>query len=130
MKRIRVGGTLIVLLHKVDAWNTLKILKTFDAFSKVQLFKPEKIHGKRSSFYLIARDVQPNHVEAINSLQNWEKDWWMATFAGEECSGELQEDDEETVHSLLNCFGPKLVELGREIWNIQLKALRKAPFLK
>jgi hypothetical protein len=128
MKRIKVGGTLIILLHKVDAWNTIKLLKAFDTFSKIELFKPEKIHGKRSSFYLIAKDVQPDHAEAIKALENWKIDWWMATFAGEECTGELQEDSEETVYSLLNAFGPKLVGLGTGIWSIQLKALREASF--
>ena len=71
-----------------------------------------------------ARDVQPDHAEAIKSLENWKRDWCMATFAGDEFTGELQ----EAVSSLLNAFGPKLVDLGRDIWSIQLKASRKASF--
>ena len=32
--------------------------------------------------------------------------------------------------ALLKEFGPRLVELGKKIWDIQANALAKAPFLR
>jgi hypothetical protein len=130
LKRIRPGGTFIILLHKVDAWISIKLLSSFDLFSRIQLFKPKKIHGPRSSFYLVAKDVQPSHGEAINSIEKWKLGWWKATFGGDGYSGEVQEDEESDVRFILDSFGPKLVALGRGIWNIQLKALTKASYNK
>lgn len=130
MKRIKAGGTFIILLHKPDAWSTVKVLHTFDRFSKIKLFKPNKVHARRSSFYLIAKDVQPGQVEAINAIEDWKKDWWVANFGGEDGTGTLQVDDEALVNSVLECFGPKLVKLGKKPWRIQRDALSKAPFIK
>lgn len=44
MKHINSGGTLIMLLHKVNAWDMIMLIRTFDQFSDVQLFKPTKGH--------------------------------------------------------------------------------------
>jgi hypothetical protein len=74
IKRIQPGGTFIILLHRVDAWYSVDLLQIFDAFSKIQLFKLEKIHAQRSSFYLIAKDVQPSHPKAIKAVEQWQSD--------------------------------------------------------
>lgn len=130
IKRIQPGGTFIILLHRVDAWYSVDLLQIFDAFSKIQLFKLEKIHAQRSSFYLIAKDVQPSHPKAIKAVEQWQSDWWKATFGGKQGTGEDKEEDERTVFSILDSFGPKLVSLGAPIWNVQLQALRKASYTK
>jgi 23S rRNA U2552 (ribose-2'-O)-methylase RlmE/FtsJ len=130
LQRIRPGGTFIILLHKVDAWVSIKLLSSFDLFSRIQLFKPKKIHGSRSSFYLVAKNVQPDHEEAINSIKKWKLSWWKATFGGDSYSGEVEEDEESDVCSVLDSFGPRLVDLGRGIWDIQLKALKRASYNK
>ena len=48
LQRIREGGTLIMLLHKAEAWNTMQILHTFSGFADVELFKAEEVpcHSK------------------------------------------------------------------------------------
>jgi hypothetical protein len=61
---MRRGGTLIVLLHKVEAWDTMNLIASFDGFSNVRLFKPETSHNARSSFYMIAQEVMPQYEEA------------------------------------------------------------------
>jgi 23S rRNA U2552 (ribose-2'-O)-methylase RlmE/FtsJ len=128
MKRIKTGGTFIILLHKADAWVSVELLQILESFSKIQLFKPARIHAQRSSFYVIAKDVQPKHPKAIEAIQKWQKDWWRATFAGKEHTGEDKEVDEQRVYSVLDSFGPKLIELGRPIWKVQLDALRRASY--
>ena len=64
LQRITLGGTIVMLLHKADSWASTIVLYTFSKFSKVQVFKPVKKHGTRSSFYMIAKDVQPEHEAA------------------------------------------------------------------
>lgn len=130
LKRIKTGGTLIILLHKADSWHSVELLHCFEEFSKIQLLKPAKIHAQRSSFYLIAKDVQPRYLKAIEAIQKWQKDWWNATFGGTECTGQDKEEDEWRVSSVLDSFGPKLIDLGRPIWKVQLDALRKASYTK
>jgi hypothetical protein len=130
MKRIKTGGTFIILLHKVDSWGTIEILHILESFSKIQLFKLVRIHAQRSSFYVIAKDVQPEHPKAIEAIQKWKKDWWMVTLAGKEHTGEDKEVEVRRVYSVLDSFGSKLIELVRPIWQIQLDALRKAPCTK
>lgn len=39
-RHVKQGGTMIVLLHKVEAWQMVKMLRAFDKFSDTQLFKP------------------------------------------------------------------------------------------
>ncbi|KAF2433059.1 hypothetical protein EJ08DRAFT_87338 [Tothia fuscella] len=73
LQRIRAGGTIVVLLHKLETWSTLQLLYMFSKFSLVQLFKPEKCHAIRSSFYLIAKSVQPQNPHAVKAISTWEK---------------------------------------------------------
>jgi len=42
LQRITQGGTLIMLLHKIDSWAAASILHTFMKFAKVQVFKPSE----------------------------------------------------------------------------------------
>lgn len=130
MNRIRAGGTLVVLLHQLGSWNSVKLLRTFDSFSKIQLFKSRNFHQNRSSFYLVAKDVQPDVPEAIKSIEQWKSDWWQTTFGGVEFTGAIVEDNSVLVNSVLESFGEKFMELAREIWKIHLEAMRVAPYVK
>ena len=92
LERTKPGGNFIILLHRVDSWSNLKLLRIFESFSKVLLFKPHKIHSNRSSFYLVAKNVQAESAEARD--------------------------------------GERWRVLSRPIWEIQLKAMKGARFLK
>lgn len=129
MNRIRAGGTFVILLHQLGSWESVKLLRKFDSFSNIQLFKPLRFHQDRSSFYLVAKDVQPGHPEAMKSIEQWKSDWWHATFGGVEFTGKIVEDDSNLVNSVLESFGQKFVELGREIWSIRLEAMKVAPYV-
>ena len=50
LEHIKSGGTMIVLLHKVEAPDTVSLLYTFSQFSSIKLFKHSKFHATRSSF--------------------------------------------------------------------------------
>ena len=134
MQRIKPGGTLIMLLHKVEMWNTMKLLSIFDKISQIELLKPRRSHRTRGSFYLIAKNVQPDQPEALVAINEWKEDWKNATFPpsadeGEQDRTDVVEQDEE-VSSLLASFGERLIELGGPVWEIQKNALRDAPWLK
>lgn len=134
MQRIKPGGTFIMLLHKVEMWNTMKLLSIFDEISQIQLFKPITSHKSRGSFYLIAKNVQPHQPEALVAVKEWKASWKNATFPPS-IDGETRhrtdfvERDEE-VSSLLASFGDRLIELGEPVWEIQKNALRDAPWFK
>ena len=126
MQRIRPGGTLIMLLHKVEMWQTMRLLNTFNNIAQISLFKPIAGHAKRGSFYLIAKDVQPYRSEALAAIAKWKLAWKEATFPGQTETGE----DDEDISSLLEKFGERLIELGEPVWKIQRDALKEAPWFK
>ena len=129
LNRMKPGGTLIVLLHKVDAWDNILLLQTFETFSKIRLYKPKKIHATRSSFYLIAKAVQPESAQAIQAIEGWKADWWRSTFGGEAGTGlDKEEATENQVEEVLDRYGARLMEIGTPIWNIQLEAMKSAKY--
>lgn len=129
MQRIETGGTLIMLLHNVQSYETMKILGLFDKIAEIQLFKPVSGHQKRGSFYLIAKKVQPEHPEAVAAVNEWKKVWKDLTFpalGADSHPAQLKVTDESEVLELLDSFGKRIVELGEPIWQIQKEALATA----
>ncbi|OBT64110.1 hypothetical protein VE03_06249 [Pseudogymnoascus sp. 23342-1-I1] len=124
LQRIRAGGTIVVLLHKIEKWETFELLYRFSQFSSVQVFKPAKKHAKRSSSYLVASGVQPDTDAAKLLVEEWKQAWWQATFGGENGTGDRGSTaDEDHVRLVLDQFGSQFIELARPIWEIQEKAL-------
>jgi hypothetical protein len=71
LKHVKPGGTTIILLHKREAVDTVELLCQFKRFSSVPLFKPAKFHARRSSFYMVASNIQTEHPEVITAIQSW-----------------------------------------------------------
>jgi hypothetical protein len=92
LTRIKTGGTLVMLLHKLDTWQTANLLYTFSKFSNIKLFKPCNHHKTRSSFYMIAKNVDEKSEHAKSALKSWRENWYKATFGGEEGTGERMEE--------------------------------------
>ncbi|KAK7747313.1 hypothetical protein SLS53_001566 [Cytospora paraplurivora] len=134
LAHLRPGGTMIVLLHKLEAWDTVLLLHAFAGFSTVRLFKPRSGHAKRSSFYMVAKDVRSDQAEATAAVEAWKEQWRAATFETddqrwEEFRQHLQDADPD-VDAFLREFGPELARMGREVWAVQGDALAKAPFIR
>ncbi|KAL8701833.1 MAG: hypothetical protein Q9201_004693 [Fulgogasparrea decipioides] len=130
MTRIKPGGTFIILLHKADSYDTVKLLKSFCSFAKVTLFKPKAAHRQRSTFYMIAKDVQSASATARHFVEDMKQAWIRATFGGPEGTGigaELPKEAE--VDALLQDFGPSLMRMAQEIWSIQVQALSQSRWL-
>lgn len=130
LEHCRPGWTMIVRPHHLEEWDTVCILHTFSLISFVQLFKPMTAHRKRSSFYLVATNVQAERAEAVAAVQSWKAVWKTATFGTDEEYEAACHEGEKAVHEVLEQFGPELVRLGRLVWDIQAKALTKAPWMQ
>lgn len=132
VQRIAPGGTLVMLLHKIDCFSSAFILYTLSTFAKVEVFKPARKHNTRSSFYMVAKDVQPGSEAAKAALKKWKATWWKATF-GDGTSEDGPADpraqtDEGELYKMLQEFGPTLMELGRPVWDVQAEALKRTEY--
>ncbi|ROV91049.1 hypothetical protein VMCG_09571 [Cytospora schulzeri] len=128
------GGTMVVLLHRLEAWDTVLMLHTFSRISTtVRLFKPRSGHAKRSSLYMVAKGVRSGQAEAVAAVARWKEDWRAATFeTDEERWREVRRRvgaDVPGVDAFLGEFGPEIAAMGREVWGIQADALERAPFM-
>ncbi|MCJ1285239.1 hypothetical protein MMC26_004579 [Xylographa opegraphella] len=124
LQRIATGGTLVMLLHKVDSWHCIQLLYQFSQFAQIRLFKPQRKHALRSSFYLVANNMQPEHKAAQSAVQQWKEAWWRGTFGGSEGTGLTKEITSLNVmQTVLDDFGDKFIQLARPVWQIQLEAL-------
>lgn len=130
LEHVSLGGTMVVLLHKLDAVDTVSLVYTFSRFSSIQLFKPKGAHAKRSSFYLIATNIQSESPLAREAVESWKQTWRVMTFGSDEEREKKAWDGHMDEEVLVEQFGPQLVRLGREIWDIQARALEKAPFMQ
>jgi 23S rRNA U2552 (ribose-2'-O)-methylase RlmE/FtsJ len=129
LEHIKSGGTMIVLLHKVEAMDTVELLYRFNRFSTVRLFKPATSHTKRSSFYMVGSDIQTGHPEVAMAISRWKNLWKVATFGSDDEYETQVRESSLHVQDILDDFGPKLMHMGKDIWNIQARALLKAPFI-
>lgn len=122
---------MIVLLHKLEAWDTVEVLYEFNKFSSVRIFKSKKSHAIRSSFYIIASNVQSQSDDALKAIAKWQNVWTLATFVLDEDSlrSVLDFQGHLDVERVLQDFGDDLIRLGSGIWSIQATALRNAPFV-
>jgi len=130
LEHIRPGGTVIVLFHKLECWDTVCYLRRFTKFSSVQLYKPTKGHTQRSSFYMVATDVKCQDPEAILAIEHWKALWRAATFGTDEEFAEALREGEPSAKELLEEFSSELVRHGRKVWETQANALAEAPYIK
>lgn len=131
---LRPGGTMAVLLHKFERANTNRVLRDFNRFAHVVLFKPRSGHAKRSTFYMIASAIWSAGTEALDAVAGWKREWKIATLGTDE---EWRADYSRVTSSgglgiegVLEEFGPALVKLGQNVWRTQADALKGASFMK
>ncbi|KAK1054280.1 hypothetical protein LTR74_015930 [Friedmanniomyces endolithicus] len=130
LEHLTPGGTMVVLLHHMETWGTLCLMRKMHQFASVQMFKHPKCHAKRSAFYMIATKVNTRCLQATEAIEEWKEIWKVATFGSEEAYREITHASDGEVHSLLEDLGPRLVEIARPTWVIQVKALENASFVK
>ena len=130
LQRIKSAGTIVVLLHQAYNPRVLRLLEAFDEISQITLFKPPFCHAKRTSFYLVAKNVDPQHKVARRLLRNMRKSWRIRTadaFGMEIPADPMESNDEdEAMEDVMQSFGGKLITLAEPVWKIQTEAMEKA----
>jgi hypothetical protein len=125
---------MIVLLHRSSRVRIFRLLRMFSQFSHIQIFKPTKSHAIKSSFYLVAKDIQSESTACLKAMDLFKLVWEQATLKNETVLSLLLYKDlglvEVSLQPELEEFGDKFVELIRHTWKIQADALEKAPFIK
>jgi hypothetical protein len=111
------------------------LIHAFSQFSDVQLLKHPKFHSIKSSFYLVAKNIDLQHETAKSSMRYWRDLWKYLTFGQFSSdilppSSRLYDTDSEFACQLRDEFGPRFVELARPVWEIQQNALRASGFTK
>jgi len=142
LQKVRVGGTIIALLHKAHKWRTFALLRQFSKFSDIVVFKPKKFHAEKSSFYMVAKNVRSQSREATDAIESFRRSWLRCTFpetsessearngAEDEAGGEAEDDmEEEDAERMLQDFGDKYVGLMQPVWVVQSTALSTARWM-
>ena len=134
LKRVKIGGTMIVLLHRSSRVSIFRLIQMFCQFSNVHIFKPTKNHTIKSSFYLVAKDIRAESPSCLEAMELFRTVWKRASVKdGSVVSTVLYKElalVESSLQPELEAFGPRYVELVRHIWRIQADALENAPFVK
>ena len=130
LEHIREGGTMVILLHKLEAWHNLRLLQLLDSFSNIQLFKSTRSHATRSSFYAIAQNIQVSNARVAEAISIWKQQWKIANFGSDdECWKTFRATGQDAV-AILETFAETFVRIGRPIWEIQASALSQASYMR
>ncbi|RDW71978.1 hypothetical protein BP5796_08012 [Coleophoma crateriformis] len=129
LQRVHTHGTLVMLLHKVDYWDSLHLIYSFSKFADVSLFKPCRAFKARGSFYMIAKNIRPEDPAAQEVIRSWKEMWWRATCGeGQDLKPVVTEHKKEYVLKVLEEFGERFIELARPVWKIQADGLSKTAY--
>ena len=139
LRHVKIGDSMMILLHKIDSWNTVLTLRVFDRFANIAFFKSLTAHKARSSFYFVVKNIQSHHKNALVAVQDWIKIWKNATFRA--LTNERRKDafsnhrDNNTtlkqqITKIMNEFGERLIALKENAWKIQQKTIRTSHWFK
>ena len=125
---------MIVLLHRSSRVRTFRLIRMFCQFSDVHIFKPAKSHAIKSSFYLVAKNIQSGSAACLEAMSLFKTVWERATLKIESPSSALLYKDlglvKKSLQPELEEFGDRFVEMVRHTRKIQADALEKAPFIE
>ncbi|KAF5610985.1 methyltransferase family [Fusarium subglutinans] len=130
LEHLKNGGTMVILMHKLDSWRSFDLIHQFSKMATVKLYKHHKHHKIRSSFYLVAKNIQAESAFAKEMVAMWKQTYKIATFGTDEEYAEMHRVTRETALVDLEKFGESYIAMGKKIWKTQADGLEKAPFLK
>jgi hypothetical protein len=73
LQRLRNQGSLVLVMHKPESFNTAEVIHTFTKCSTVRLFKSKTKHAITSSFYIVAMKVDTQSEEMQSAMVKWKK---------------------------------------------------------
>lgn len=134
LNRLKPGGSLVLVLHHVEYWDTVCLLDMFSQFSNIQLFKHSKWYSIGPSFYMVAKNIDLEHGTAKLAIRYWKDLWKYHTFKDFSDvalpSLPLSQPESEFACQLRDEWGAQYLELAQPIWKIQTKRLRSMPFTR
>jgi hypothetical protein len=130
LEHLNNGGTMVILLHKLDSWRCFDLIHQFSKMSSVQLFKHPRNHKMRSSFYMIAKNIQADSAFAKEMVATWKQLYRIATLGTDEEYAKIHQVASQTVQMELEKFGKEYIALGKKIWKTQADGLENASFIK
>ncbi|KAF4436410.1 AB hydrolase superfamily [Fusarium acutatum] len=107
LEHLRNGGTMVILMHKLDSWRSFDLIHQFSRMATVKLYKHYRHHKIRSSFYLVAKNIQAESAFAKEMVAMWKQRYKIATFGTDEEYAEMHRVTRETVLVELEKFGEK-----------------------
>lgn len=133
LRAVKQGGTIVVKLSRPDKADTAQLLFFLDHISvNLCTRKPRIIHANRGTFYAIAQGVGlGRRGQTLSQYRaRFEDLWYEVGFGGEEGKGRfLSRDDldfiitQDELHQVASL--ERLVEFGRDPWNVQGDALER-----
>lgn len=130
LSRVKQGGKMLVLLHKPETWNSLSLFYAFSKFATVKLFKPSQQHQYKSSFYMLATDIQSQSEEARRLVRQWTTEWKVVTFGSDEEYQEVVREHAFDVDEVLEEYGKEWIDLSMQVWVTQRDGLKEKSFTK
>jgi hypothetical protein len=73
LQRLRNQGSLVLVMHKPESFNTAEVIRTFTKCSSVRLFKSKTKHAITSSFFIVAMEVDTQSEEMQSAVVKWKK---------------------------------------------------------
>lgn len=135
LSRVKPGGRMIVLMHKPETWNSLVLFYTFSKFAKIQLFKPSQKdhrapHQYKSSFYMLAQNIQSQSDAARAAVKQWTQEWKAATFGTYEEYEKVVLEQPLCTEQVLREFGEEWIRMSMQVWEAQCAGLKAKSFTK
>lgn len=123
LQHIKSGGSFVMLLHNADSPHILNLIYTFRKFSsRIHIFKPTKYHIIRSSFYFVAKGVNPLSPHAVDAVNEWKKIWATCTIHR---TGEEPQISDENIRIILDDFGEEFIKMCEPMWKMQCGELSR-----
>ncbi|KAF7718917.1 Uncharacterized protein PECH_006655 [Penicillium ucsense] len=131
LQNLKSAGTFVILLHQAYSPHSVRLIAAFKKFARVTLFKPTVSHRNRSSFYLIAKNVETTSPEAKNFIRSHRLKWLRKTVESFDLKmPEIEpQEEEEPMESIISAIGDELIRLAEPLWQIQIVAMKQL-FLK
>ncbi|TBU61527.1 hypothetical protein BD310DRAFT_813138 [Dichomitus squalens] len=131
LEAVRPGGTIVMRLSHIESFPATPILYLLDMLSDtLVVHKPRSMHAYRATFYVVAKGVAPARVagQQAHYLAGLRRLWAELSCGGSSGRGrQMVHGDLDfivTTSQILDSYVDRLVELGREVWQTQLDALR------
>ncbi|KAG4066649.1 hypothetical protein HA402_007285 [Bradysia odoriphaga] len=123
LQHMKNGGSFVMLLHNADSSHVFNLIYKFRQISaSIHIFKPTKYHTIRSSFYLVAKGVNPHCADALQAVNEWKEIWSSCTI--HRC-GEVPPISDENIREILVDFGVEFIEMCEPMWKIQVDSLSR-----